>query len=67
MGKNGARLVAESVEMIMEEVVRIENYEWTPNEKIILKIANTLSLLGPSTTIGEEKLHNPFFYDNPSQ
>ncbi|MBT3516364.1 MAG: hypothetical protein HN465_02170 [Nitrospina sp.] len=21
---------------------------------------------GPSNTVGEEKLHNPFFYDNPS-
>ena len=30
--KNGARLVAESIEMTMKEIVRIENYEWTPNE-----------------------------------
>jgi hydroxyacylglutathione hydrolase len=40
--------LAESIEMTLEDVVRIENYEWTPNEKIILKIANALSLHGPS-------------------
>ena len=34
--------------MTLEDVVRIENYECTPNEKIIFKIANSLSLHGPS-------------------
>ena len=40
--------LAESIEMTLEDVVRIENYEWTPNEKSIFKIANALNLLGPS-------------------
>jgi hydroxyacylglutathione hydrolase len=40
--------LAKSIEMTLEDVIRIENYEWTPNEKIILKIANALSLHGPS-------------------
>ena len=34
--------------MTLEDVVRIENYEWTPNKKIILQIANVLNLHGPS-------------------
>ena len=34
--------------MTLEDVVRIENYECTPNEKIIFKIANSLSLHDPS-------------------
>ncbi len=34
--------------MTLDDVVRIENYEWTPNEKIIFKIANSLSLHGHS-------------------
>jgi hydroxyacylglutathione hydrolase len=40
--------LAESIEMTLEDVVRIENYEWIPNEKTIFKIANALSLHGPS-------------------
>ena len=40
--------LAESIEMTLEDVVLIENYEWTPNEKSIFKIANALNLLGPS-------------------
>jgi hypothetical protein len=34
--------------MTLEDLVRIENYEWTPNKKSIFKIANALNLLGPS-------------------
>ena len=30
--------------MTLEDVVRIENYEWTPNEKIVFKIDNVLNL-----------------------
>jgi len=40
--------LAESIEMTLEDVVLIENYEWAPNEKSIFKIANALNLLGPS-------------------
>ena len=45
---SGQTDLAESIEMTLEDVVRIENYEWTPNEKSIFKIANALNLLGPS-------------------
>ena len=45
---SGQTDLAESIEMTLEDVVRIENYEWTPNEKSIFKIANALNLLSPS-------------------
>jgi hypothetical protein len=30
--------------MTLEDLVPIENYEWTPNEKIVFKIDNVLNL-----------------------
>ena len=40
--------LAKSTGMSIEDIVRIENYEWIPGEKVVFKIANALNLHGPS-------------------
>ena len=40
--------LAKSTGISIEDIVRIENYEWIPEEKVIFKIANALNLHGPS-------------------
>jgi len=40
--------LAKSTGMTLQEIVRIENYEWTPQKKVIFKIADALNLHGPS-------------------
>jgi hydroxyacylglutathione hydrolase len=39
--------LAESMGMTLEDIIRIENYEWTPDKKVIFKMANALNLHGP--------------------
>ena len=40
--------LAKSTGISLEDIVRIENYEWIPKEAIVIKIANALNLHGPS-------------------
>ena len=40
--------LAESTGMALKDIVRIENYEWIPEEKVVFKIADALNLHGPS-------------------
>jgi len=48
-GKNWNQAdLAKSVGMPSEDIARIENYEWIPEEKVILRIAEVLNLHGPS-------------------
>ncbi len=40
--------LAKSTGIVLEDVVRIENYEWLPEEGVIFQIAHVLDLHGPS-------------------
>ena len=46
--RNGKRWsqsdLAKSTGMPLEDIIRIENYEWTPKEAVVFKIANALNL-----------------------
>ncbi|HIB42852.1 MAG TPA: MBL fold metallo-hydrolase [Nitrospina sp.] len=50
--RNGKRWsqsdLAKSTGMSLKDIIRIENYEWTPKEAVVFKIANALNLHGPS-------------------
>jgi len=48
--------LAKAVQMSSGDIARIENYEWVPEEKVVLKIASVLDLHGPSlATIADGK------------
>ena len=40
--------LAKSVGMTVGDISRIENYEWIPEEKVVLRVADALDLHGPS-------------------
>ena len=40
--------LSKSTGIVLEDIVRIENYEWIPEERVIFKIAHVLDLHGPS-------------------
>ena len=50
--RNGKRWsqsdLAKSTGMSLRDIIRIENYEWTPKEAVVFKIASALDLHGPS-------------------
>ena len=43
--------LANAVGMASGDIALIENYKWTPEEKDVLRIANALSLHGPSLLV----------------
>ena len=44
-GKRWSQIdLAKSTGMSIGDIARIENYEWIPEEKVVFKIANALSL-----------------------
>ena len=43
--------LAKSTGIALKDIVRIENYEWIPDEKVVFKLASALNLHGPSLAV----------------